>query len=141
MAFHLDLSDPDQARVAERLRTARILWLASVRPDGRPHLVPVWFLWEGATILVFSKPQNQKVRNLRQNPNVTVSLDDTDEGDDVIVLEGVAELVSEPTAARVPPAYAEKYAEGLVEIGLSIEAMAREYSQPIHITITRQVSS
>src|SRR6185437_16095997 len=90
MPFHLDLSDPDQAHAAERLRSATILWLASVRPDERPHLVPVWFLWEGATILIFSKPKNQKIRNLRQNPAVTVSLDDTDEGDDVVVLEGVA---------------------------------------------------
>src|SRR5690349_12857681 len=77
MAFHLDMSDPRQAHTAERLRAEEILWLASVRPDGRPHLVPVWFLWEGETILIFSKPENQKIRNLRQNPAVSVSLDDT----------------------------------------------------------------
>jgi len=140
MPFHLDLSDPDQAHAAERLRSATILWLASVRPDERPHLVPVWFLWEGATILIFSKPKNQKIRNLRQNPAVTVSLDDTDEGDDVVVLEGVAELVSDSTVTTALPAYVEKYARLIADLGLTPETMAEEYSQPIRITIMRQVS-
>src|SRR5690242_4125158 len=96
MAFQLDMSDPRQAHTAERLRAEEILWLASVRPDGRPHLVPVWFLWEGETILLFSKPENQKIRNLRQNPAVSVSLDSTKQGDDVTVLEGVAAVIDDP---------------------------------------------
>jgi len=102
--------------------------------------VPVWFLWEGATILIFSKPKNQKIRNLRQNPAVTVSLDDTDEGDDVVVLEGVAELVSDSTVTTALPAYVEKYARLIADLGLTPETMAEEYSQPIRITIMRQVS-
>lgn len=140
MSFQLDTSDPDQAHIAERLRSGIILWLASVRPDGRPHLVPVWFLWEGGTILILSKPNNQKIRNLRQNPAVTVALDGADEGDDVIVLEGIAEVVSDPDVSSVPPAYTSKYAGQLVEMSTTIEALAREYSQPIRITITRQAS-
>lgn len=140
MPFYLDSSDPQAAHIAERLRDAVILWLASVRPDGRPHLVPVWFLWEGATILIFSKPKNQKIRNLRQNPAVTVSLDDTDEGDDVVVLEGVAELVSDSTVTTASPAYVEKYARLIADLGMTPETMAQEYSQPIRITITRHAN-
>jgi PPOX class probable F420-dependent enzyme len=141
MAFHLDMNDPRQARTAERLRAEEILWLASVRPDGRPHLVPVWFLWEGETILIFSKPENQKVRNLRRNPAVSVSLDNTKQGDDVIVLEGVAAMIDGHEVTTALPAYASKYATLLMELGWTAETMAKEYSQAIRITITRQIAS
>ena len=138
MAFQLDSRYPEQAHTAERLRTDEILWLATVRPDGRPHLIPVWFLWEGESILIFSKPANQKIRNLRQNPAVTVSLDTTDRGNDVIVLEGTAELVNDPGTTATLPAYASKYADLLADMQWTAEDMAREYSQAIRITITRQ---
>ena len=139
MTFQLDADEPRQAHTAERLRTDLILWLASVRPDGRPHLVPVWFLWEGETILIFSKPANQKIRNLRQNPAVTVALDATDRGDDVIALEGVAAFIDDPDIATTLPAYASKYAERLANLGWTAAEMAQEYSQAIRITITRQL--
>ena len=141
MAFQLDMSDPRQAHTAERLRAEVILWLASVRSDGRPHLVPVWFLWEGETILIFSKPENQKVRNLRQNPAVTVSLDGTKQGDEVTVLEGNAAVIDDSEITTALPAYASKYATLLAEMGWTAESMAKEYSQAIRITITRQIAS
>lgn len=140
MAFHLDSNDPEQAHTAERLRTAEILWLATVRPDGRPHLVPVWFLWEGETILIFSKPNNQKIRNLRQNPAVTVSLDATGRGNDVIVLEGTAQFVDDPDTTTALPAYANKYADLLADMQWTAETMAKEYSQAIRVTIIRQAN-
>ena len=140
MAFQLDSSDPKQAHTAERLRTRLILWLASVRPDGHPHMAPVWFLWEGETILIFSKPNNQKIRNLRQNPAVTVSLDNTDDGDDVTVLDGVASLLDDPAVTTALPDYANKYAALLADMGWTAETMAKEYSQAIRITITHQYS-
>ena len=141
MTFRLDMSDPRQAHTAERLRVDEILWLASVRPDGRPHLVPVWFLWEGETILLFSKPENQKIRNLRQNPAVSVSLDNSDHGDDATVLEGIAAVIEDPEVTTALPDYASKYAASLTDMGTTAESMAREYSQAIRITITRQIAS
>jgi PPOX class probable F420-dependent enzyme len=138
MAFHLDGNDPAQAHTAERLRETLILWLASVRPDGRPHVVPVWFLWEDEAILIFSKPENQKVRNLRHNPAVTLALDDSREGDDVTVLEGLADLVNDPSLTTAIADYAAKYATLLADMGWTAETMAREYSQAIRVTITRQ---
>ena len=46
----LDLTNPKHAYIDKRLRANRILWLGSVRPDGRPHLVYVMFLWDGKHI-------------------------------------------------------------------------------------------
>ena len=133
----IDLSGENGAHIDERLRTDLIIWLATVRPDGRPHLVPVWFLWDGSTILVFSIADNQKVKNLRQNNRVSLALDDTYEGDDVVRLEGTAELLNDPSLTPLMPAYVAKYAGELVEMDSSAEKMAAEYTQTIRITPTK----
>jgi PPOX class probable F420-dependent enzyme len=133
----LDLTNPKHAYVDERLRKNLILWLGSVRPDARPHLVYVFFLWDGNNILIFSQPNSQKIRNLQQNPHVTLALDDTKDGEDMVILEGKAELLHDPAVKTSLPAYAAKYDSLLKSVGLTAEAMAAIYSQPILITPTR----
>ena len=132
----LDLSTPHGAHIAERLRDDLVIWLATVRSDGRPHLVLVWFLWDGETILIFSQP-NQKVRNLRANPHVALSLDDTDTGEDVVTIEGVAELPPRDSVTVELAPYAQKYAGKLREMGWTPSQMAQSYTEPIRITPTR----
>jgi PPOX class probable F420-dependent enzyme len=131
----LDMENKRHAHIAERVNTNVIGWLITVRPDGRPHAVAVWFLWDGESILVFSKPNQQKVRNIAENPQVALALDDTQEGEDPIVIEGTAELVDDPSVSAAVPAYAEKYGELMKGIGLyPPERMAETYSQAIRIT-------
>ena len=134
-----DRTKPQNAHAEERLRTEPIVWLSTVRSDGRPHLVPVWFLWDGSTVLIFSQPNNQKVRNLQHNQNVMLALDSTNEGGDVVLFEGKAELLS-AEETTLPPAYVEKYRQGLKDIGQTAESMAKSYSQAIRITPTKFIS-
>src|SRR5579863_7868118 len=96
-------------RAEQRLRSDIIGWLTTVGSDGRPYTVPVWFLWDGKTILIFSQPQKQKVRNLHKNARITLALDDTKRGEDVVIVEGTAELLDAPNLSVVLPAYVEKY--------------------------------
>jgi PPOX class probable F420-dependent enzyme len=135
----LDLSDSKGAHIDRRLHVEPIIWLSSVRPDGRAHLVPVWFLWDGAAILIFSKPAAQKVRNLRHNPQVMLALDSADEGEDVVLLEGRAELLGNGAPQSTLPEYAEKYAALLTRIGITAASMAAEYTQTIRVTVERLV--
>jgi PPOX class probable F420-dependent enzyme len=130
----LDLSKPVDAHIDERLRSDVVIWLNSVRPDGRPHSVIVWYLWTGSEILIFSMPNNQKIRNLRQNPNVVLALDNTKNGGDGITIEGKAELLDGATISVATPEYVQKYAAMIQDIGYTPEAMAAAYSQPIRIT-------
>ncbi|HEY4383704.1 MAG TPA: pyridoxamine 5'-phosphate oxidase family protein, partial [Ktedonobacteraceae bacterium] len=65
----LDLTKERDAHINQRLQNDLIVWLTSVRPDGRPHSVAVWFLWDGEAFLLFSRPINQKVRNIQHNAN------------------------------------------------------------------------
>lgn len=128
------------AHVEQRLRNDPIVWLTTVRPDGRPHIVPVWFFWDGETFLIFSQPNKQKLRNLRQNPNVMLALDGTNEGDDVVIVEGTAELLNDASLSMNLPAFAQKYDAMIKSMGTDPQSLAADYSQPIRITPTRFIS-
>ncbi len=132
-----DVISPSDTHVLERLRTDHIIWMSTTRRDGRPHIVPVWFWWDGETILIFSKPAKQKIRNLEHSPYVMLAFDGTNSGRDVVMIEGRASVLNEPTAAVMPPAYIEKYTTRLAEIGWSVEKLTQDYSQPIRITPTK----
>ena len=136
MASILDLTKVQDAHIDQRLRTNLIIWLNTVRPDGRPHGVAVWFLWDGAAFWIFSRPHNQKIRNLQQNRNVLLAVDDTYKGDDPIAIEGEATLLA-PGEIEMPyPPYLEKYSEYMQEVGLTPEQLAT-HSQAIRIKPTR----
>ena len=124
------------AYVEQRLQKEIIIWLSSVRPDGRPHLVPVWFLWHEGKIVIFSK-LDQKIRNLHANSNVMLALEALDEGEDVVLIEGRADILEVGQLSPTMASYAHKYAEGLKGLGTSAEQMAAIYNQAILITPTR----
>jgi PPOX class probable F420-dependent enzyme len=136
----LDLTKEKDAHVDQRLRNEIMIWLASTRPDGRPHLVAVWFLWDGSNFLIFSQPKTQKLRNIRHNPTVMLALDTADEGGDIVRIEGRAELVTDPDLKATLPAFAQKYATQLQDMSYTAEQMAASYSQAIRITPTRFMS-
>jgi PPOX class probable F420-dependent enzyme len=130
----LDPSLDRDAHILDRLRANVIVWFGSVRPDGRPHFVPVWFLWEQGTILIFSQP-NQKVRNIEHNPNVTLALDNTYDGEDVILIEGQAHLIED--ASLLASSYLEKYSARIAALGTTPEQMAQAYNKAIRVVPTR----
>ena len=92
------------ARILRFLEQEPVVWLSTVRPDGAPHLVPIWFWWDGEALLVFSKPGAQKVRNLRANPSVMLALGDAEDDFDIGMFDGRAELLDRPTerSSRLP---------------------------------------
>jgi PPOX class probable F420-dependent enzyme len=129
----LDLSSARDAAIDRRLRDDLIIWLTTVGPTGRPRSVPVWFWWDGESILIYSEPETRKIRDLRHNPAVALALETRDEGEEVIFFEGDAELTSEPATELMPPEFGEKYAHLFPRIGSTPEQMAAQYSQPIRI--------
>lgn len=135
--MQLDLQRERDRHFDQRLRDEPIIWISTTRPDGRPHLVPVWFLWDGATVLLFSKPNAQKVRNIRHEHRVVLALDTRDEGEDVVIVEGEAEFIPAGTVDSTLPAYAEKYAQLMERINITAATMAAEFSQAIRVTPAR----
>lgn len=131
--MQLDLANPRDKTIDDWLTNDLIIWLTTVGPTGRPHTIPVWFGWDGESILIFSEPETRKIRDLRANPAVSLALQTRDEGEEVIFFEGDAELTAETTAELMTGAYAAKYAHLFPRIDSSPEKMAAQYSQPIRI--------
>jgi hypothetical protein len=99
------------SHVIERMEKSRNYWVGTVGPDGRPHVVPVWGVWDAArgTLYFGGGPDTRWSRNLTANPQVTVHLES---GDDVVILEGVVERITDPNHPLVTPiddAYEAKY--------------------------------
>lgn len=95
--------------VDRNLRALRSIWLSTTRPDGRPHATPVWFTWDGSTLYFATHDSSQKAKNLAREPWVIIHAGD---GDDVIILEGKAELVTaQAELDRVDRERGEKYVD------------------------------
>ena len=134
----LDVRTPEGLQVQERLGTDVAIWLTTVRADGQPQTSPVWFLWEeGQTVLIYSRPHQPKLRNIRSNPRVSLNLDGDHRGGDVVVIEGVAEIVEDAQPASEVPEYLGKYLEHIRRLGTEAQPFARLYSVAVRVTPTR----
>jgi PPOX class probable F420-dependent enzyme len=118
-------------RVANRLATERVAWLVTVDGRGTPQPLPIWFLWDGKTILIYSQPETAKLRNLARSDRASLHLNSDAYGDDIVVLTGTAAVDESAPPASDVPAYIEKYADGLRSLGMTPEAFAASYSVPI----------
>jgi hypothetical protein len=99
-------------------------FLATMRPDGRPHLAGVGALWDNGKVYVVSGPTTQKSRNLAENPQCAVAMSFT--GID-LVIEGVATRVTDDaTLQRLAKRYADQGWPARVENG----AFTYDYSAP-----------
>jgi PPOX class probable F420-dependent enzyme len=96
---------------AERLERSHDYWVATIHPDGRPNVTPVWGVWDGEAVWFSCGPRSRKARNLERDPRATVT---TSEPNEPVILEGTA--IREPGRAA-NEAFAErvnaKYAGGL----------------------------
>jgi PPOX class probable F420-dependent enzyme len=133
----LDTTTEFGARAARRLRDELIGWLVTVGTDQTPQPVPVWFLWDGQTCLLYSQPDTGKLRNLARNPRVALHLDGDGRGGDIVILTGEARVVTDVPPANQVPAYVEKYRQGMTRIGLTPDTFAQTYSVALRITPTR----
>lgn len=94
---------------SEQMERSRNYWIVTVRPDGRPHAMPVWGVWLDETLFFSTGDGSVKARNLAADPRLVVHLES---GDEAVILEGTAERPALDAALRdrVAGAYAAKYA-------------------------------
>ncbi len=81
------------------------MWLATVKPNGAAHLVPIWAVLVGDSLWMATAPGTQKVRNVLAHPRAALSLPDPQR---VLVLEGTIGVASE-APPEVQEAFQGKY--------------------------------
>lgn len=119
-----------------RLKKDLVIWLATVGRGGQPHVVPVWFLWDGKSFLIYSVP-GQKVRDIQANPNVALHLNSGPEGEDVVRVDGSARIPAGLAPAYKVPAYVRKYRELIKEYDLTPKVFSEQYKVAIRVKPTR----
>ncbi len=95
--------------VESRMRSPKNYWVATVRPDGRPHSVPVWGVWVEGILYFGGGPDTVWSRNLAASPQVVVHLES---GDEVVIFEGTVDRINDPDHPKVSQlddAYEKKY--------------------------------
>lgn len=99
----------------DRLRKSRQFWIATTRPDGRPHVMVVWALWMNGLLYFSTGKESRKARNLAGNPHCTMC---NEKADEAVILEGTVELEKDVAVIRKFIAlYEKKYDWKLGEMG------------------------
>jgi len=103
--------------VEQRLSDAINYWICSVRPDGRPHAIPIWAVFVNDKIYFDGSPETRHARNIDQNPYVVLHLEN---GSDVVIVEGEVAAVQNPSP-EMGEDIAGKYSAKYAELGYSPE--------------------
>jgi len=131
----LDPEKPYHAHIDRRLRTEPIIWLVTSSPSGRPHIVPMWFLWDGRMVLLFSLSNTRRLRNIAANSSVVLALEAAGQGYDVVIVEGRATFIDDPLINGAMPALVEKYSR--VPRRWPPEEWAQKFSRTISVVPTK----
>jgi hypothetical protein len=75
-----------------RLEKSHNYWIATSRPDGRPHLMLVWGIWWQDTFWFSTGPRARKAKNIAVNPHCVIA---TEKADEAVILEGTVEEIKD----------------------------------------------
>ena len=135
MAKVIDTTDQFGKVADRRLRKENIAWLTTTSADGTPQPHAVWFLWDGETLLMYSIPNQAKLKNIARNPRVSMNLDSRKQGDSIVIVTGTATIDPDAPALNKNRDYLAKYRTEIARLGLGSAAkMAKEYSVAVRIT-------
>lgn len=93
-----ELTEENRSLANSLLTEPLIARLATSDQNNQPHVVPVWFAWDGASIWVSSFSNTRKIKDIQQNPKISIAIDvgGATGGSKAVIMEGKAELVVEP---------------------------------------------
>lgn len=132
-----DTSTETGARALRRLREEPLAWLTTVRRDGMPQPVPVWFLWEDGSFLIYTFSDARKLKNIRSNPRVAMNLNSGADGNDIVRAEGYAGILEDFPPPDEHPQYLEKYRRGMAFVSGDPESFASYYNTAFRVTPER----
>jgi hypothetical protein len=90
----------------QRLKRSHNYWITTVKPDGSPHSMVVWGLWQDGRVIFSTGSKSRKARNLAKNRNCVAC---TELANEAVIVEGVAEIADLGTRRKFLPVYERKY--------------------------------
>ncbi len=90
----------------QRLKKSHNYWITTVKPDGSPHTMVVWGLWQDGRFVFSTGSKSRKARNLAQNINCVVC---TEHAHEAVIVEGDAEIADAAARRKILPVYERKY--------------------------------
>src|SRR5918911_819875 len=105
----IDTTSEFGARAERRLSNEKLIWLVTTDADGTPQPSPVWFVWNGQALVIYSQPDKPKLRNIRRSARVALHFDSDGDGGDIVVLTGDARVASHLPPADQLAEYVRKY--------------------------------
>jgi PPOX class probable F420-dependent enzyme len=123
-------------QIEKHLINDQIVWLTTVTPSGRPAPRPVWFLWDGTAVIIYSLPGGAKIKHIAANDQVSLHFNSTPGGGDVVVLYGRAEVVENAPPPSAIPGMLDKYADTIKAMGYTRE-WYDSYNTAIRVTLDR----
>lgn len=128
-----DTASPFGERVARRLRDEHVVWITTIGADGTPQPNPVWFLWDGQTVLIYNRPRAKRLEHIQRSPNVSLNFNTGGDGEDVVVITGRAQIVTEVPPADQVAAYIEKYRADIADLDMTPESFAADYTVVVRV--------
>ena len=132
------MADMNQQEIAAYLAEAHIAHLVTLRSNGRPHVAPVWYLEENGQAFVMADANAVKVRNIRRNPAVTLSIATDQRPLKYVVLNGEAEVV-EKDIAQMVERICVRYDGPVRGVEFAKELLAENRLKLIDIRVTRVI--
>lgn len=86
-------------RVREVLARPVIVNITTVRPDGYPHTVPVWFMYDDGDLVLFTSRTSRKVSNVEVNPKGCLAIGGDPVGSPAYVIDGDFVIEEDPDQA------------------------------------------
>jgi PPOX class probable F420-dependent enzyme len=83
--------------------------LATIRPNGKPQVNPMWFIWDGEHVLFTSTTFRQKHKNVAVHPEVAMSINDPQFPTRYLEVRGVVEQVVDDSEGQFFIKIAERY--------------------------------
>ncbi len=135
--FAIDDSTEFGARALSRLQNDIIIWLIVVDETNTPRPTPVWFIWDGEQIVIYSQPNQLKIRSIEANPRVSLHFNSDEQGGNIVVLTGNARVAPEMPEPKEIPAYVEKYTQVIAAMGADPDQLSATFSTAIVVTPDR----
>jgi PPOX class probable F420-dependent enzyme len=113
----------DEDELAAFLDEQRTMVVATIGPNGRPHLMPLWYVPDGSDLLAWTYAKSQKAINVERDPRATVQVEDGTEYHELrgVMLECDVEAED---ALRLADALVDRYAGGGEEAREGFRAQA-----------------